>query len=199
MARESLDAGFGLKDATPYNVMFDGPRPVFLDVLSFERRDPLDVLWRPYGQFVRSFVYPLLAARYCGVRVDELLLVHRDGIEPERMLRLCPAWRRWFPPFLGAVSIPALVSRDEQASGFERTLRKRPRGSPICDGAAITGREPALRQDADARRSGATRRWDVAIHANGVRLFQGRMGRERTRRSRRSRPVPAAQGAGYWL
>lgn len=117
MARESLDDGFGLKDATPYNVMFEGSRPVFIDILSFERRDRLDTLWRPYAQFVRSFVYPLLAARYCGVRIDELLLVHRDGIKPERMLSLSPGWRRWLPPFLGAVTIPALLSHNHTDAG----------------------------------------------------------------------------------
>jgi SAM-dependent methyltransferase len=117
LARESLDDGFGLKDATPYNIMFDGPRPVFIDILSFEKRDSLDTLWRPYAQFVRSFVYPLLAARYGGVRIDELLLVHRDGIEPQRMLGMLPGWRRWMPPFLAAVTIPALLSRKDRDAG----------------------------------------------------------------------------------
>ena len=111
LACESLAAGFDLKDATPYNIMFDGPRPVFIDVLSFERRDELALLWLPYAQFVRTFIYPLLAARYFGVRVDELLLVHRDGLEPERMFRLCSWWRRWLPPFLGSVTIPAILAR----------------------------------------------------------------------------------------
>jgi len=35
----ALEDGFGLKDATPYNVLFRGPHPIFVDVLSFERRD----------------------------------------------------------------------------------------------------------------------------------------------------------------
>ena len=41
LARGAMKAGFVLKDATPYNVMFDGPRPMFLDILSFRRSDPL--------------------------------------------------------------------------------------------------------------------------------------------------------------
>ncbi len=130
MARESLDDGFGLKDATPYNIMFDGPRPVFIDILSFERRDSLDTLWRPYAQFVRSFVYPLLAARFCGVRIDELLLVHRDGIEPERMLSMLPGWRRWRPSFLTAVTIPALLSRKE-LSRKELSRKDRDAGTAV--------------------------------------------------------------------
>jgi SAM-dependent methyltransferase len=117
--RLALDAtrhGFGLKDATPYNVMFDGPKPVFIDALSFERRDPLDILWRPYAQFVRTFIYPLLAGRYLGLRLDEMLPANRDGLSPERIRALCPAWRLWMPPFLTAVTIPALLTRREHGA-----------------------------------------------------------------------------------
>jgi SAM-dependent methyltransferase len=111
LARAALRSGFVLKDATPYNIMFDGCRPVFLDVLSFRRRDPLESVWRPYAQFVRTFIYPLLASAYFGLRLDEILLVHRDGLEPQRLLALCPAYRRLLPPFLSAITIPALLSR----------------------------------------------------------------------------------------
>src|SRR5579862_7761434 len=45
LAESALEEGFGLKDATPYNVLFRGPRPVFVDLLSFERRQPLDATW----------------------------------------------------------------------------------------------------------------------------------------------------------
>jgi len=116
LAEAASRAGFALKDATPYNVMFHGSKPVFLDLLSFVRRDPLESVWRPYAQFVRTFVYPLLAARYFGLRPDEILLVHRDGLKPERIWRLCPAWRLLLPPFLGAVTLPKLLSREDRSA-----------------------------------------------------------------------------------
>ena len=115
LAEAALDAGFGLKDATPYNVMFEGPNPVFIDILSFRPRDPLDALWRPHAQFVRTFVYPLLARRYFGFNLNEILLPHRDGLEPERMLRLCPAWRLLLPPFLTTVALPGILARRADA------------------------------------------------------------------------------------
>ena len=37
---QAIAAGWVLKDATPLNVLFLGPRPIFVDILSFERRDP---------------------------------------------------------------------------------------------------------------------------------------------------------------
>jgi len=125
LARAAMRAGFVLKDATPYNVMFHGPRPVFLDLLSFRRRDPLESMWPPYAQFVRTFVYPLLACEYFGLRLDELLLVHRDGLEPGRMLDLCPLYRRLLPPFLGSVTVPALLEgRDKDLSPHRYGVRK---------------------------------------------------------------------------
>lgn len=124
LAQTALASGFILKDATPYNVMFEGPKPVFLDLLSFQPREELDPLWRAYAQFVRTFVYPLLATRYFGLDLNEILLPHRDGLEPEKMLRLCPFWRLLFPPFLGAVAIPALLSA-EAITGRPETYRPR--------------------------------------------------------------------------
>ena len=39
LALAAFDEGLGLKDATPWNVLFRGPTPVFVDWLSVERRD----------------------------------------------------------------------------------------------------------------------------------------------------------------
>jgi SAM-dependent methyltransferase len=103
---------------------------VFLDVLSFEPGDPLDPLWRPYAQFVRTFVYPLMASRYFDLRLGEMLLANRDGLEPHRIARLSPAWRLLLPPFLGAVTMPLLLSRRDArgASGQYRPRRAKDAG-----------------------------------------------------------------------
>ena len=44
-----LREGWILKDATPLNILFEGSRPVFVDLLSIERRDPGSPLWLAYG------------------------------------------------------------------------------------------------------------------------------------------------------
>jgi predicted RNA methylase len=89
--------------------MFDGSKPVFIDLLSFEPMNSTDGLWRPYAQFVRTFLYPLLASRACGLGLDEVFVTHRDGLEPERMARMTPGWRLLTPPFFGLVTLPALL------------------------------------------------------------------------------------------
>ncbi len=116
LARRALAEGFGLKDATPYNVLFRGPRPVFIDVPSFEQRPPGNAVWNAYAQFIRTFVLPLLAHRTWGVKLADVFLTHRDGIEPEEVYRLAGWGRRLQPRFLSLVSLPTWLSgkaRDE--------------------------------------------------------------------------------------
>ena len=127
LAISATRAGFVLKDATPYNVMFRGPHPVFLDVLSFRQRDPLSPVWQPYGQFIRTFIYPLLACRNFGLELNEILLAHRDGLEADRLLALCPVYRRFLPPLLTSVTLPALLGRRERNDPPRRYRERRAR------------------------------------------------------------------------
>jgi predicted RNA methylase len=117
LAQESLAEGFGLKDATPHNVLFRGPRPVFVDVLSFERRTPGDPVWKPYAQFVRTFLLPLLAHRRWGLRLADIFTTHRDGLEPEEVYRLCGPLQKLLPPCLTLVSLPTWLARKAAQRG----------------------------------------------------------------------------------
>ena len=107
LAEECLPHGWRLKDATPYNILFRGPSPVFVDVLSFERRDPQDALWPAYAQFVRTFLLPLLA----GTALAPIWLAGRDGIEPEQLYPSLSWTRRFTSPGLTLVSLPIWLSR----------------------------------------------------------------------------------------
>ena len=111
LARGLLPHGFGLKDATPYNVLFRGPAPVFVDLLSIERREPRDPTWRAYAQFSRTFLAPLLANRTFGLRIAALLQTRRDGLEPEELYRLAGPLRRLLPPFLAVATLPTWLAR----------------------------------------------------------------------------------------
>src|SRR5207245_2509388 len=117
VAQAVLADGFGLKDATPYNVLFRGPKPVFVDVLSFERRTPGDPTWLPYAQFERMFLLPRLMNERFGVRTGDIFLEHRDGIEPEEVYRHTTWTQRLRPSFLGPVSIPTWLAGRAKKSG----------------------------------------------------------------------------------
>lgn len=107
LAENLLDDGLGLKDATPYNMLFRGSQPIFIDILSIERRDPHDPLWLPYSQFVRTFLLPLVLNRRFGIPIEFLLLGRRDGIEPEEAYRICGPLAKLRPPILTLATLPA--------------------------------------------------------------------------------------------
>ena len=111
LAQAALVDGFGLKDATPRNVLFRGSDPVFIDALSFERRNPGDPIWKPHAQFVRTFLLPLLANRRWGLPLAEIFTTHCDGLEPEAVYRLCGPLEKFKPRTLSLVSIPTWLSR----------------------------------------------------------------------------------------
>lgn len=111
---EGLDNGWILKDATPLNVLFDGPKPVLVDVLSFERRDPRNSLWLAYGQYVRTFLLPLLMKKMLRWPL-ELTSFKRDGYEPTELYAAMSWLKRLSPAALMPVTIPALLDRRKDA------------------------------------------------------------------------------------
>ncbi|MGH7675951.1 MAG: SAM-dependent methyltransferase, partial [Gemmatimonadales bacterium] len=123
-----LGEGLGLKDATPYNVLFRGSRPVFVDVLSVERREPHDPIWLAAGQLERTFLLPLLAARHFGLPPATVFQAARDGIEPEALYGMLGPVRRLRPPFLGLVTLPTWLSRRD--AGDPAAYRARLAPSP---------------------------------------------------------------------
>jgi hypothetical protein len=68
----ALSAGFVLKDATGFNILFDGVVPKLVDLPSIEPYVEGRV-WAGYSQFCRSFLFPLLFAAYRDVDVQALL------------------------------------------------------------------------------------------------------------------------------
>jgi SAM-dependent methyltransferase len=125
LALASFESGYGLKDATPYNVLFRGCEPVFIDVPSFERREPGDPVWRANAQFVRTFLLPLLVNRRWGIPIADVLRTRRDGLEPHEVYRLCGRVQRFMPPMLSLVSVPTWLRPKARARGeqlYERRL-----------------------------------------------------------------------------
>ncbi len=110
LASRAIRAGWTLKDATPLNVLFSGALPVWVDVLSFERRDPQSTVWLAYGQFVRTFLLPLAAAKHLSWPLEATLLV-RDGYEPAQIYEALGFWRRLDPDLLDVVTLATLAER----------------------------------------------------------------------------------------
>ena len=125
----ALPEGFGLKDATPYNVLFQGVSPVFVDVLSFERRDPHEATWLAYAQFARTFLLPLLALREFGLPTAAIFSSRRDGWEPEELYRWTGLRKRLSPGFFSLVTLPHWMGRQVARRTATGAYRPKPLGS----------------------------------------------------------------------
>ncbi len=133
VASQAIDAGWTLKDATPLNILFIGPRPILVDVLSFERRDPHSSVWLAYGQFVRTFLLPLVAAKYLSWPLKATLFA-RDGYEPRQIYEALPGRHRLNLHLLDVVTLATVFERP----GSPRT------GSQKAESTTGSTTDPAL-------------------------------------------------------
>jgi SAM-dependent methyltransferase len=119
-----LAEGWILKDATPSNILFVGTRPVLVDVLSVAPVDPAVPLWFASGQFIRTFLLPLLASEKLGWPL-QASMTRRDGYEPEEIGRCLSFRARWSQPARSAVTLPLLVAG--RSKGGATSTPKSPR------------------------------------------------------------------------
>lgn len=89
--QQALEHGMTLKDASAYNIQFVRGRPLFIDLLSFQKLPPGQP-WVGYRQFCEHFLAPLALASYTDVRLPLLLRLYPDGIPLDLTACLLP-WR----------------------------------------------------------------------------------------------------------
>ena len=85
----AMSCGMSLKDATPFNIFFEGSIPVFIDTLSFEKYD-MTKPWVAYRQFCESFLAPLLLAAYFDPDLTRIMLTYPEGIPLDICASLLP-------------------------------------------------------------------------------------------------------------
>ena len=152
VAAQAIEAGWTLKDATPLNILFSGPRPVLVDVLSFERRDAHSSVWLAYGQFVRTFLLPLIAAKYLSWPLQATMFV-RDGYEPRQVYEALPRLAAELHPDL--LDVVTLATLFERRGARESGARKsRSKTDPVPgDTRSFEARRPAAQADSPCRRT----------------------------------------------
>ena len=109
LLEESITHGWILKDATPFNVQWQGARPTFVDVPSFVPWD--GGYWRAYRQFCATCVMPLLLTAHLGIPFQPLLRSRLEGLPAEeaaRWFRGLSRFRRGVPAH---VLFPAMAER----------------------------------------------------------------------------------------
>lgn len=78
-AKEAMNFGMMLKDASAYNVQWHNGRMTFIDTLSFERYEEQSP-WIAYRQFCEHFFAPLALMHYLKEPLQNLLIAYPDGI-----------------------------------------------------------------------------------------------------------------------
>jgi SAM-dependent methyltransferase len=147
-ALEALDAGFILKDATPYNVLFNGSTPVFVDVGSFQPLSAVSGVWRAHGQFTQTFLLPLLAAAH-GLRPHVLFRTSRNGVDSRTLYSQLSWWRRIQPVALEHVTMPTWAEHLVSPARLASVARQDDRGA---DPARLAAQLRRLQHQLDAIR-----------------------------------------------
>jgi hypothetical protein len=123
-----LAAGVMLKDATAYNVLFDGAVPLFVDLGSlaaYEANAP----WVAYGQFCDHFLAPLMLDAYKGVSFQPSLRGSLEGLSiTDQLAPLCSLADLRRPGVLVHVKARALLERRSRhiTLGQRREVRRAP-------------------------------------------------------------------------
>lgn len=149
LAEENL----GLKDATPFNILYRGPQPVFVDVLSIEPRDPHDPLWLARAQFIRTFLLPLAAVRDFGIPLAQSLF-QREGIEPESFYQMLSPAARLAPGYLSLVSLPVWMGarKKDDASIYQPRRAEDPEKSAFIYRSGLRSLQKSLARFAPSSR-----------------------------------------------
>jgi SAM-dependent methyltransferase len=123
IAQTALRHGWMIKDASAWNILFEHGRPLFCDILSFERIDDSGI-WIAYAQYFRHFIIPLLLHRHLAIPPSSLFVLHRDGVPPEQAGQMIKGWRRYVQPALEAVTLPLMFSQSREGSRSEAPRSK---------------------------------------------------------------------------
>jgi SAM-dependent methyltransferase len=92
------------------NILFEGPTPILVDVLSFDPLEPGNATWLAYGQYMRTFLLPLLAHRLLAWPL-ELTQLRRDGYEPTEIAAALGPLRKLSPSAFWPVTLPAWLEK----------------------------------------------------------------------------------------
>ena len=107
----ALERGATLKDASAYNVLFDGARPLLIDVASLVPHED-GTPWLGYGQFCDHFLAPLMLEAYRGIPFQPFLRASLEGLSIGGQLSPLIGGRDWLRPGVFThVKLRALLDR----------------------------------------------------------------------------------------
>ncbi|NGX28324.1 MAG: Ribosomal protein L11 methyltransferase [Candidatus Anoxychlamydiales bacterium] len=118
-----IDENLSLKDATPYNIIFENAKPVFVDLLSFEKKDPKDPIWLAYSQFVKTFLLPLFMNKFRSMPIHKVFLSNIDGLEIDDCLKHTSVFN---PISYSLIKLPHFLSRFAKEKHYQTKKMQNP-------------------------------------------------------------------------
>jgi len=85
----ALKHNYSLKDATPFNIVFEGSKPIFVDYFSFETYKENES-WVAFEQFMKMFYLPLTFRSYSNINLNKNLITNIDGFNIIDYVKLLP-------------------------------------------------------------------------------------------------------------
>lgn len=100
-----------LQDASPFNIFFVPPRPVFIDLGSFVPAYK-DYVWAPYQQFCSFFLFPLYLHSFGSHELSQKLLQDcLEGMSNQNLIRILKVHQKLRAPgYISRVFVPQLIS-----------------------------------------------------------------------------------------
>jgi ribosomal protein L11 methylase PrmA len=124
---QALARDVTLSDATAYNIQFRGPKPVFIDHLSFRPyRD--GEFWAGHRQFCEQFLNPLVLRARLGIPHHGWLRGAMEGLPSQHLAAVLPWTARLSPSLLMHVFLNARLERAALRKGnleVKRAVSKR--------------------------------------------------------------------------
>jgi ribosomal protein L11 methylase PrmA len=114
-----------LSDASAYNVQFVGPRPIFIDHLSF-RRYRVGEYWLAHQQFCQQFLAPLLLRAKTGVAHNAWYRGSPEGISVVELDSLLPLRSKFSWNVFTHITMQARLQRVSTRSNANKVGPSRP-------------------------------------------------------------------------
>lgn len=123
ICEQLLDSGYILQDAYPWNVLFEGTNPVFIDFTSIVKPNPQHI-WIPYQQFCNFFYHPLLLySKGYHTVTRKLLSNYLDGVQGKDVQSIFSAFEKMTSPgYFTRITLPSQLSKFLSTSDYEKKL-----------------------------------------------------------------------------
>lgn len=183
LLRDGLRHGYTLKDASAFNVQFVNSRPIFIDILSFDKYKEGGA-FLGYRQFCEQFLAPLCLTAFSSIDFNPWLRGRLDGLGLEEVAASLPLHTYLRPAVLLHIHLHAWAIRRIKSTSPETQRRQRliPRRNLVAMAGGLDRFVAKLRRRSGSYWSNYTRcnSYDEIAEADKLDIVKTFVGRHTT-------------------